>query len=437
MFRLKRVWAPLSFERWNKRIRASKRGHLIVAMCFCALLVAGFGVRARYLHSAGVQADLGIDLSWMRFATHSGISKVYRIAKPNHGPVEIGLYGVLGHTYEKLRAPLPRGWKITGLRPYLRIPDLLGDAGIATLLFVFFLGMGRTLEGLVAAAVYVFHPVSLLDVAWGQTDALLTFFLLLTVTFVAYERWMSGGVALALAYLSKPLAVALAPLLLFKSACSWKALRSAIIGGCIVLALFMAWFALHGHVRPLFGYMFGAPHSAPEFDAPTLTWWLRRHRVFRFLPFGIGAMKKKITFAAFLLLSSLFLWFYRSALRDRMHALFAAAVLYNLFYLVMWSMHERHNFPFIALGIPLLFISWEGIVIYVLTCTIIYAQMAPWVGVRVPLILRTLPYPLVSTVFLSVALFLWLVWLVFRSAAKHKLLQSMHKNSSLLSRLRA
>lgn len=97
----------------------------------------------------------------------------------------------------------------------LKLPSIAADLGSAYLLYK--LLDGRKMEmRLVAAAIYLFFPASLLiGAVWGQVDSLLAFFLLLTVYLIGRGRPVASAAAYTIGFLTKPQAIAALPFLAF------------------------------------------------------------------------------------------------------------------------------------------------------------------------------------------------------------------------------
>ena len=98
----------------------------------------------------------------------------------------------------------------------LRLPALVADLLAGALIF----RVSRQRYSisfnvaLLATCAYLFNPALIFDSAyWGQTAAVHSLFMLLSVIAVDRRRYDWAGVALAAAILTKPQAIAIAPVL--------------------------------------------------------------------------------------------------------------------------------------------------------------------------------------------------------------------------------
>src|SRR5205807_528564 len=101
---------------------------------------------------------------------------------------------------------------------------------------------------LLATCAYLFNPALIFDSAyWGQTAAVHSLFMLLSVIAVDRRRYDWAGVALAAAILTKPQAIAIAPLILLLAIRERGTLRF-LAGGVVATLLITAPFILAGNV---------------------------------------------------------------------------------------------------------------------------------------------------------------------------------------------
>jgi Gpi18-like mannosyltransferase len=198
--------------------------------------------------SYGKQGDIAtyIALTWktVGHGIQSAYLQVNGSAPSDNPPVLLYPFWFLGWLYQNLISPLFGRTRLGDpdmLRFMLRLPGLAADLLTGALIF-------RALRerssisfnwALCAAAAYVFNPALIFDSAyWGQTAAIHSLFMLLAVIAVDRRVYHWAGAALAAAILTKPQAIAIAPLILVLTVKERGTMR--LIAGGVVATLIVA-----------------------------------------------------------------------------------------------------------------------------------------------------------------------------------------------------
>jgi Gpi18-like mannosyltransferase len=336
---------------------------------FGAVLALGIAARVALSFTTG-HWDVGWYLTWTRILGTQGLAGLYHgpTANCDYPPLYVlGMRG-LGAVWSWFD---PSFVNEAALRVWLRLPACLADVAIAAALFI----EGRRLlsprGSVAAAALYFLNPATLyISAYWGQTDSVHSCFVLLAC--VALNRWRPtlGGVAIALAVLQKLQAVTFLPLVLLDlyRQKRWRGLAGGVLGMLVTSAVVLTPFAATGTVRDVLtrGYVnvvgqypyrsfyafnlwymtsdAGArDDTLPAFLLPAVTHdapldgghWIAFF-TWRRLGLGLFALAVAGTLAAYSRCSS-------PAARS-----LAAGVLALAFFLLPTQMHERYQFPVLA-----------------------------------------------------------------------------------------
>jgi len=125
------------------------------------------------------------------------------------------------------------------LRFMLRIPGFAADLLAGALIYRVLRARCSFNAAILAAAAYVFNPALIFDSAyWGQTAAIHSLFMLLSIIALDRHRYDWAGVALAAAILTKPQAIAIAPLVLMLAIKERGTLR-LVAGGVVATLVIM------------------------------------------------------------------------------------------------------------------------------------------------------------------------------------------------------
>src|SRR6266480_7095886 len=170
----------------------------------------------------GYEGDVELYLAQTWKTVHYGIQSAYLeingVPPSDNPPLLLYPFWLLGWLYRQFISPsFPPTWlnEPAILRFMLRLPSLFADLFAGAIIFRTLrrMSLGFTTT-LIATSAYLFNPALIFDSAYsGQTAAVHTLFMLLSVIAVDRRRYDWAGVALAAAILTKPQAIAIAPLI--------------------------------------------------------------------------------------------------------------------------------------------------------------------------------------------------------------------------------
>ncbi len=309
-------------------------------------------LRTLFLPNPGHVADLQTFGGWALNAADNPWDRGYEATDANYPPVALIVFELIGRAYRALGLNDP-----VALRIALKLPNVLFDAAGALVLFGIAARFVAPRAALPAAALYAFNPAIVYDSAvWGQNDSITTVTALAAVWCVLAGRRTSAWVLLALAVLTKPPVIVLAPLFALEAwavpgdaAGRRRALRQTALGiaaallcGYLLALPFYSDRSIGGvYARMIDWYQIGSslyPYtSANGFNV----WALLRDF---FLPdtapvFGVPV--KYWADAAFIALAAaIAVGFARK--HDERALLEACFVLMLGFFLVLTEMHERY-----------------------------------------------------------------------------------------------
>jgi Gpi18-like mannosyltransferase len=301
--------------------------------------------------SYGKQGDIAtyIALAWktVSYGIHSAYLQVNGSPPSDNPPVLLYPFWFLGWLYEQLISPLFGRTRLGDpdmLRFMLRLPGLAADLVTGAVIF-------RVLRqrdsisfstAFLAAGAYLFNPALIFDSAyWGQTAAIHSLFMLLSVIATHRRCYDWAGAALAAAILTKPQAIAIAPLILVLAVRERGGLR-LVAGAGVATVLITAPFILAGSeasvVQEYAQTTQYHPFVAP--NAHNLWWfvtggqgWQRDTNLIGLVSFRIAGL---LILSAATLLSLILVW------RDR-RALFLVAAYQTLaFFMLSTQIHENH-----------------------------------------------------------------------------------------------
>ncbi len=184
---------------------------LILFLLFAAI---GFAIRAAFAYTMpGYVTDVDCFRAWSDYAYSGGLEYFYDGAFfADYPPLYVYVLSFLGWLRNLM------GMDIMGADYALviKMPAILTDLLLAA--FVYFVAKkeinGRA--GLFLSALILFNPAVMMNsVIWGQVDVLVTIMLVVTVYLLYKNRLIFAAAVFMLAFLLKPQAIILAPLLLF------------------------------------------------------------------------------------------------------------------------------------------------------------------------------------------------------------------------------
>lgn len=325
---------------------------LVIVFLIAALVRIPFDLGRGYegdIASYGKQGDIAIyiALAWktVGHGIHSAYVQVSDSPPSDNPPVLLYPFWFLGWLYEKLISPLFAQTRLGDpamLRFMLRLPGLAADLLAGALIFRVLRQRCSFQAAVWAAATYIFNPALIFDSAyWGQTAAAHSLFMLLSVIAVDRRRYEWAGAALAGAILTKPQAVAIAPLVLFLAIRERGVLR-LIAGGVVASLLITAPFILTGNTASVVEQYAQIakfhPFIAP--NAHNFWWFVTGGAGWQHDTTSIGPMSFRtagfLLFAAATVLSIVLVW------RDRKLLFLVAAYQSLAFFMLNTQIHENH-----------------------------------------------------------------------------------------------
>jgi Gpi18-like mannosyltransferase len=348
------------------------------------ILFLALGMRLALAPAIGSEGDIKIFEGWMRSSVEFGVVRSYEKQvhgnmNPNYPPVILFIYNGIGYLYTIIVSP-----KYEVIQPqhriFVKLPAILADLVTCVMLFSFCRWWLGNPFGLFGALAYALHPGAIYDSAyWGQNDSIYTAFILASLISLIYEWPVLVGAFAALAALSKPQAVIFLPILsvgIFLGSSrvqSYKAILGGVAASLVVLLPILA----EGAVQQVLNVY---THAVGYYKVVSMGafnfWWAL---------FGDSAYQKQSTdllipgvsyrsagLALFGLALLFCLWGLASNGRGNtskesaLDLFFASALTALAFYMLNTEMHERYFFPFIALGLPVAFVSWKTAALYTL-----------------------------------------------------------------------
>jgi len=227
---------------------------------------------------------------------------------------------------------------------------------------------------LAPATLIALHPAVLYDSAvWGQTDSIITFFMLGAIAAIAAGNAGFGLFLWAVGFAIKPQPVFILPILVafvwWQS--GWKGLGRGLLGVSAGLVLMLGYWLVYGQwneIRHVYQMLF-----TPE---PTLSmqawnvWWFK---VLHGDPtpassaLAVGGLHLSYSAASILLcaVAGLLSLFYLRGHLDLIGLLEASAFMAFAFFMLPVSSHERYAYPLLGLLAPVLLVKPKWLFLYV------------------------------------------------------------------------
>ncbi|TSC58673.1 MAG: putative integral membrane protein [Candidatus Peregrinibacteria bacterium Greene0416_19] len=327
--------------------------------------------------------DIGINRGWVHTATVMGVAASYRqqldgVMLPNYPPLSLILYAAAGHVYRLFLSP-SFDMTLPAYSVFVKLPAIIADVLMCIVLYALLRRARGATAANLGALIYAFHPAALYDsVVWGQTDSIYTFFTLAALLALTRRHVFVGGALVAAAVLTKMQAIFVLPMIGLLLVWQWKHILQFLLGAGLTTAAVLLPFYVAGTLWQVWNVYVSSIgyYKALSMNAYNLWWGLYGSSEGRIDTYAfIGPLTYRhvglILFSlatAFILIS---VWpKIRSKPKQAQSSLFpfiAAALLSHAFFVFPTEMHERYLFPFVALGIPLVFTGVVGAILYVLT----------------------------------------------------------------------
>jgi Gpi18-like mannosyltransferase len=315
-----------------------KRETIILAV----LLLVSFLVRVLLFPLQGYPIDTGDFISWFGTAAAHGIRPFYIVTWSDYPPFNVYIFWFFGSLANAVSTHGISAVNIVKLAPNLF------DLGTAVLIYVFVRKQASFKFALAATALYAFNPAVIYNAAvWGQFDAIYTFFLILSLMLALKSKPELSAATLAIALLTKPQAIALAPLiafLIYKKS-GLKRMLFSVLAFALTIFLIILPFDWKGQpLTSLSKIYFGGfgQYSVTSVNAFNL-WGL----------YGLWVSDANFFILGWALFGA-FTVFVLYVLHKRFNvsgdylAIFAAFMLFFAFFMLPTRIHERYLFPAIS-----------------------------------------------------------------------------------------
>lgn len=349
-----------------KRLTRPMSGFLLATV-----VVTGFLVRLSVSSHEGLFSDIDLNERWGKSAIVLGFAHSYERQLedgilPNHAPLSVGSFTLMAGVYRAAFSPQMELHTLT-YRILIKLPAIIADMILVVLLGWYFRRWGSAEQGLLVSTAYAFHPAVIYDSAiWGQTDALPVLFIVLGIAALTQRKLWITGVWSALAIMSKAQAIAILPALVLPAfRFPRTAIRAVISGSVIVFLIFLPFFAAHTADTLWNVYTHSVGYYPILSSAAYNFWWAlfldsTSTTSSTDLLFGIMSYRTigVLLYVSFTLwgIAALRHWWMSDTEAERWNGLLlAAAIASYAFFLFNTEMHERYLFPFMALGLPMLF----------------------------------------------------------------------------------
>ena len=327
---------------------------LVIIFVIAALIRIPLDLSSGYegnIASYGKQGDIAayIALAWktVSHGIHSAYLQVNGTPPSDNPPVLLYPFWFLGWLYEQLISPLFGRTQVSYpdiLRFMLRLPGLAADLFAGAFIFRA-LRQGQSVSfnsALFAASAYLFNPAVIFDSAyWGQTQAIHTLFMLLSLVAIQGRAYTCVGGALAAAILTKPQALSIAPLVLLLTIRERGTLR-LLTGGAIATLGITAPFILAGNSASVVEQYTQTTKFHPfiAVNAHNFWWLVTGGKGWSLDTDSVGPLTFRVVglllFSCAAFLSLLVVW------RDREKLFLVAAYDALAFFMLNTQIHENH-----------------------------------------------------------------------------------------------
>lgn len=344
---------------------------LLIGLSLCAHLSLGW--------HQGYGGDIYLNTEWTKSAVEFGVPRSYQqqvhpdVMLPNYPPLGIELFAMTGHVY---KAFFSDNFDASNFHQFIKLPAMLADLLTIIVLFLLLIPLGGKRKAFWASSLYAFHPAVLHNSAvWGQTDAIFTLFLCVTLLCLQRSRWFLAGMAIMAGVLLKMQAIILLPVVAAAAALRWRRWMYGAAGSGIVLMITLLPFlyaeALHIVWRVYantVGYYSSLSSNAFNFWVMLYSKDTGRSATDLFFStvsyrtFGIALW---LTVIIIVLIAGRRSLQTDVATRGKTGMLMlSAALIAYAFFLFNAEMHERYLFPYMALALPLVVMGKRGIALY-------------------------------------------------------------------------
>ena len=165
----------------------------------------GLAVRMFYLPDPGFSDDLGEFARLSAAMVENGLGRAYD-APMSFGPVVAYLWWIFGLIEPAFQGAVDSS--VLGVRVLLKLPPIVADFGLVAL--VVYALRARPTWAVVGGAILLLHPaIWFVSAWWGQYESVFVFFGLLAFVLAIRDRPLLAAIAITLAIMTKPQALAL------------------------------------------------------------------------------------------------------------------------------------------------------------------------------------------------------------------------------------
>ena len=387
-------------------------------------LVAG-GLLLRILTSGisrGYSSDMSCFVGWSDAVFKSGFSNFYgSVSFSDYPPGYMYILYLLGG----LRNLFSMDYNSFGYNLLLKLPSMLADILCGVVAYRFAMKKQNQGLGLLAAALFIFNPMVLLNSTWwGQVDSVFTLLILLSLIELYEKKHIYSAVLYALALLVKPQAVIVFPVFLFyivqlirsekgKGALDalWAALAGAAVFFCGVFPFFHNPLDVFGlYLKTLSSYEY-ATLNTPNLFGLFGGNGQNLYGSFLFMDYNRWSY---VFILAFCVMSAVL--FFRNYKKEKLFSV--SAFLICGMYVLSAKMHERYVFPALAFllfyyvatekRMSLVFYGLFSFVAYMVTAWVLSLDLAkvnPWISSYSPMFLILSLLCVVSFIWMTVWLY--------------------------------
>ena len=344
------------------KISFEKRKTVILVVVLAVSLV----VRVLLFPLKGYSIDTNDFISWFSTAVSHGIRPFYLVAGfADYPPFNVYIFWFFGSIANAT------GIGIANIVKW--VPNIF-DLATTALIYYFVRKQLSFKLAILTVALYAFNPAIIFNTAiWGQYDAVYTFFLVLSLVLALRNNPKFSAVVFALAILTKPQGIALAPLLIYLIFRKYG-IRNLLISVVVFVTtvfLVVLPFEWSDPVTFLSTIYFGAYSGYQYTSINAFNLW----GIFGlWQPDGNLFILGWVLFGAFTIFA-LYILHKRFSVSGEWLAVFCAFMFFFAFFMLPTRIHERYLFPAISmLALMFPFIKKARPLYVVLTGTLLVNQ---------------------------------------------------------------
>ena len=347
---------------------------------FPLLLLVALLIRIGLSWHGGFGADIHLNRQWAMSAAKLGVVESYskqiypKVMLPNYPPLSMEMFRWTGVVHEVIH-PQNNFAEPPNFR-FIKMPGMLADLLVIIVLFWLLIPIAGRRFAFVGSTIYALHPAVIHNSAiWGQTDAIFTLFLCLTLLCIQRERWFCTGMAFAAALLFKMQALILLPIIVVAVLPSLRRWLKVAVGGIAIVIVVLMPFAYNDSMHIIYDIYKRSVGFYPSLSLNAYNIWVMLYSrdtglastemIFNLLSYRTLGMVLWVLIIATVCNK----WFY--AIHDDIRLqgktgmlMLTAAIIAYAFFMVNAEMHERYLFPYMVFGLPLLCTGKRGVMLY-------------------------------------------------------------------------